>query len=55
MTTKDQKPQGARGTETTCRKCGGRKTIEQTKDGKTTTVRCIACRGTGQGSGYMTK
>ena len=55
MTTKEQKPQGTRGGEAKCRACGGQGTIKQTKDGTTKEIRCIQCRGTGHGGGYITK
>jgi len=53
MTTKDQKPQAA--TRGSCRACGGKGEIKQTKDGKTKTIKCLSCRGTGTGGGYQTK
>lgn len=54
MTTKSQQPQGTRG-QTTCRSCGGKGTVTQTKDGKPKKTKCIACRGSGKASGYPTK
>jgi DnaJ-class molecular chaperone len=53
MKTKDQKPQAA--TRGKCRACGGRGKVKQTKGGKTVSVKCISCRGTGSGGGYQTK
>lgn len=52
MTTKDQTASKAQGT---CTACQGKGQITQTKDGKTRTIRCINCRGTGTAGGYQTK
>lgn len=55
-------PQSAAPSNRVCGTCRGRKTVEVTShkngaDGPTETkpVTCPACRGTGQGTGLMTK